>query len=288
MFSTGAAPPVHSGPRRMMPYIAAGWILMSALYASILYYFQGATTIMGLKVDSKQFCAHGQSTCSRVDLFAFQVVSGLALTLCGGLGFLTWHVSKRAHSALPQTPAGRLFGYLPEAEALAALNFMFQAWDFAVSLTIPEHKTAIMLMHHSMASLVAWCSIQHQYLHYYGVFFLGLSEVSSIPLVFLDLAKYFPPVPDTLFDKWIGIVCGPVFCLCFIYYRVVLWWPESWRLFQDVRAVTATGHAEKLRPGATWVLYLFLFCNIPLGCLQLYWLTLILEQIKLVVTGQRN
>ncbi len=32
------------------------------------------------------------------------------------------------------------------------------------------------------------------YVHYYAIFFLGISEVSSVPLVFVDVFKFFPDV----------------------------------------------------------------------------------------------
>jgi hypothetical protein len=116
-------------------------------------------------------------------------------------------------------------------------------------------------------------------LNYYGIFYLGLSEVSSLFLVFIDLSKYFPPIPGTLYDHFIGIVCGPMFVAAFTFYRVILWWPVSYQLFTDVYSVVTSGQAQKLRPGCSWVLYVFLGCNLPLGLLQLYWFTIILGEV---------
>ena len=79
--------------------------------------------------------------CSRPDLFAFQVGSGIAIFFVAILGFWTWHVSRRVHWAVPATPEGRLFAHLPEGEILAAVNLTFQVWDFVMSLVIPEHCT---------------------------------------------------------------------------------------------------------------------------------------------------
>ncbi|GKY99317.1 hypothetical protein MPSEU_000886800 [Mayamaea pseudoterrestris] len=276
----------YASVKRMMPIIVTGWIVLTACYLFFLHWFRDSITIFGMKPSAEYCVKQDIDTCKRPDLFAFQLVSGVALTLCGIVGFYTWHVTGRSHSALPNTAAGRLFDYLPEAELLAALNFMFQAWDFVISLSIPEHATPIMLAHHLMASAVAWCSIRYQCLHYYGVFFLGLTEVSSFFLVFIDLSKYYPSVPGSWLDTWVGGICGPCFALTFFYYRVWLWWPESMRLFRDVQEVARSGQAQKLRPQGTWVLYLFLVLNVPLGILQLYWFTIILEEAKKVVLGQ--
>ena len=275
----------YASVRRMMPFIVVGWIVMTAAYSLILHWLRDSTTVLGMTV-AKEYCVGQElASCKRPDLFAFQVVSGFALTACGIIGFYTWHITGRSHSGLPNTSAGRLFGHLPEAEWLAALNFMFQAWDFAISLQIPEHATPIMLAHHVMASTVAWCSIRYKVLHYYGVFFLGLTEVSSFFLVFVDLSKYYPPLDGSWFDVWVNGICGPSFAVTFFYYRVILWWPESIRLFRDVSEVVRTGQVQKLRPGKAWVLYLFLVLNLPLGLLQLYWSTIIIAEAKKVLLG---
>ncbi|CAN0438639.1 unnamed protein product, partial [Phaeothamnion confervicola] len=58
--------------------------------------------------------------------------------------------------------------------------------------------------------------------HYYAIFFLGVSEFSSIPLVFVDVLKHFPDVAKQ---------CGPLpttalrmaFALLFLAIRVVYW-----------------------------------------------------------------
>jgi hypothetical protein len=255
---------------------------MTSLYMSLIYWFRDSPTIFGMKVEDK-YCVN--PSCARPELFAFQVVSGFALTTCGVLGFYTWHVSKRSHTALPNNAAGRIFGHLPEAELLAALNFMFQVWDFVISISIPEHSSFLMLSHHLMASTVGWCSLRYHYLHYYGVFFLGLTEVSSFFLVFIDLGTYFPAVEGSQFKLWVDLVCGPFFAVTFFYYRIFLWWPESLRLLRDVKQVVGSGQADRLRTGSNWVLYLFLCLNLPLGVLQLYWSTIIAAEARAFIFG---
>jgi hypothetical protein len=103
------------------------------------------------------------------------------------------------------------------------------------------------------------------------VFFLGLSEFSSIFLVFVSLAKYFPPAPGSLMDVWVAI-CGPCFALTFTLYRVVLWWKVVSQLWSDASYVLKKGLMHTLRPGKTYVLYLLLALSIPMGLLQIYWL----------------
>jgi hypothetical protein len=282
-----AAAEIPSGARRMAPFILSGISFLTVVYASLCHLFAKSPSILGLPPPAPDFCRlvpEGEP-CYRPDLFAFQVSSGLAIFITGSVGFWTWHVSRRAHTAIPPTPEGRLFGYLPEAEWLASVNFTFQFWDFFISLLIPEHRTPLMLCHHLIAATVGWFSIRYTYLQFYGVFFLGCSELSSIFLVFVDLGRYFPPVPGTIYDSLVNAVCGPLFAAGFIYYRVLLWWPVSYQLLLDITAVMKSGQASKLRPTKEWVLYLYLGLNLPLGLLQLYWLTLIFDEGYKVVLG---
>jgi hypothetical protein len=109
--------------------------------------------------------------------------------------------------------------------------------------------------------------------------------VSSIFLVCIDLSKYFPPVTGTLFDLFVGI-CGPLFVVAFFYYRVLLWWKVSYLLWLDALHVIKSGVAENLRPGKSFVLYIFLTINIILGVLQLYWFGLIMGETAKVIRGE--
>lgn len=168
-----------------------------------------------------------------------------------------------------------------------------------------------MLAHHILAAAVSYFSLEYQYLHYYGskfilfrlllsrwqwrlthnrrlpctVFYLGLSEVSSIFLVLINLAQHFPPTPGSPFHLFVDFICGPLFVVTFFYYRVLLWWKVNWQLWQDAFSVISSGMAEKLRPKKSFVLYLFLACNVPLSILQLYWFWLICGESAKVVTS---
>jgi hypothetical protein len=154
------APPIPSGVPRMAPYIISGLCVLTAVYSTLFFTFRNSTSILGLPEAAAELCEGVDGFCSRSDLFAFQMTALLAITFCGASGFVSWHMNKRPHTAVPATPEGRLFGYLPEAEKLASVMFTFQVWDFFVSLVIPEHRTAVMMSHHVMAATVSWCSIR--------------------------------------------------------------------------------------------------------------------------------
>lgn len=284
--STGeeVAPNIPSGLNKRSNEIVGLYTVLTAVYAAIQYGFKDSDTVFGFAKPASEYCQETDGPCSRSDLFAFQVGSGFAICFCGVLGFQAWHISRRAHTALPQTPQGRLFGFLQESETLCAVNFTFQVWDFMISLIIPEHSGVLMLCHHVMAATVCCMALQHQVLHYYAVFFLGVTEFSSMFLLVVDLAKYFPPTEGTIYDTIVG-VCGPLFAVAFTIYRVYLWWKVSFLLWNDCYQVVTSGISNKLRPGKNYVLYTFLVLNVPLSFLQLYWFTIILGEAQKLLVG---
>ena len=101
----------------------------------------------------------------------------------------------------------------------------------------------------------------------------------------VDLAKYFPPEESESFFGIIVAICGPLFALTFTIYRVIVWWQVSYLLFTDCYHVVSTGISNQLRPGKNYVLYVFLVLNVPLGFLQLYWFTKIMEEVMKIVGG---
>jgi hypothetical protein len=173
-----------------------------------------------------------------------------------------------------------LYAYLPETEILVAINLTYQIWDFLVSTGIPEHCTLLMMTHHVVAATVCLTALSSHMLGYYATFFLGCSEVSSMFLVFLDMSKYFAATEASLLTLLVERLAAPLFVVTFVYYRVLLWWPMSYRLFCDVQEVVKSGRAQRLRPGRTWVMYLQLALDLPMGLLQFYWLTLIAQEVR--------
>ena len=115
------------------------------------------------------------------------------------------------------------------------------------------------------------------------VFYLGCSEISTIPLIAIDLAKFFPPLPETNYDFLVNGISGPLFAVTFIYYRVLLWWPVGYQMFKDIFHVIKNGEANKQRPGRNHVLYVMMLLNFFLGLLQLFWFrTILIEAMKVL------
>mmetsp|Transcript_24493 Transcript_24493/g.28349 ORF Transcript_24493/g.28349 Transcript_24493/m.28349 type:complete len:283 (-) Transcript_24493:82-930(-) len=223
-----------------------------------------------------QFCK--QEPCIRPSLFAFEGICGSVFIIMAYQSFRSWHVRKTPQKEFPQTPEGRVYGYSAESEKLAALSFVFQAWSVVFTPFIPEFYSSIMMGHHFMAALVSYLALQYQYYHYYVVFFLALTEVSSIPLVMISLGKYFP----TAFSFAVPIA-QPLFVIGFAYYRVFLWNKVSFALWKDAIHVLSKGVAEQYRPKKSFCLYIILTIDVILGFLQLFWFTMIVGEILKVL-----
>jgi len=348
-YTSANPPPFGSELERLRPRFFGLFSLMMGSYCVLKWklqfsndndnnnnqhYQQGNDNkIWGIFRPASQYCTgdngdndNTNTNCSRSDLFAFAIVSLVSFCIMGGWAFIETHI-KQAHRnmAVPQTPAGRCFGYFPTAEWISIVCFTYQIWDFVVSLTIKEHCTAVMMIHHVTAAIVSGVGLFHQYMLYYGFYFFGLSEVSSVFLVLINLDKHFPatttieedtintnhnidgmnmvdgvtadydhfdidattPTPTLrlVFGLLVKNYCVPLFAILFLVYRGLLWWPVSYMLFKDCWTIIRSGQAEKLRPGKTWVLYVLMVCNIPMGFLQLYWSSVIVTKVYEIVNN---
>jgi hypothetical protein len=237
---------------------------------------------------AEQYCTAETKTypspCIRPSLFAFESICALTFVVMATVSVKSWHIHQVPQTTIPQTPIGRVYGYSSESEKLAALSFVFQAWSVVFTPFIPEFYSNIMMAHHIMAALASYMALQYQYYHYYAVFFLALTEVSSVPLVIISLGKYYP----TYFGTFVPIA-QPLFAITFSYYRVYLWQKVSVGLWSDAIAVLKkkdknnVSIAEQFRPGKTLCLYVYLFIDVLLGFLQLFWFTTILFEVMKVM-----
>jgi hypothetical protein len=262
----------------VLPYVMAGCVAMNVLYSLLVS--ADLPLRLGLPAPAAALCnGQQEDDCSRPDLLAFSAISGLTFIVCGGIGIYSWHVTGRAKRTSPEL---RLYGYLSEAKWLTAINLTYQIWDFYISMRIPGFCTPIMMTHHAVAGIVAYSGLSSQILSTYAIFYMGLSEVSSIFLVVADLGNSFPPVPGTAYDTLFNGISAPLFVMSFLYYRVVLWWwPMTYNLFRDAQTVLQNGVAEKR--GRKWMLYLILALNLPMGFLQLYWAAMIIKKVQSMV-----
>lgn len=253
----------NSNDMPILPVVLTGACLMHAAFLFL------QTQVPSWKA-ADDFCHEKTTNCLRPDLMAFQIISGLVFVVCAAMGIFAWYGTGTCHS-----PSKRLFAQLPMAKWLTLWNLTYQIWDYGISFVIPEFQQPVLFAHHAAAATVAYAALRYNMLGYYAVFFMGLSEVSSVFLVLIDLGRYIPPKAGTYYDQLVNQVCAPLFVVTFFYYRVILWWyPITVNLLQDV----SDGLKKPKSPN--WVMYLLLLLDIPMGLLQLYWMTLILQTVQ--------
>ena len=211
MTATTVAPTYIPGFTHLFKECMFGFFALTALFFLV--------QIPGSKISpSDKFCTEESGTypppCTRPSLLAFESVCATVFVLMTILSVKSWHIDKHPQKDLPQTPEGRFYGYSSTSEKIAALSFVFQGWSCLATPFIPEFYSGIMMSHHIMATTVSFIALQNQYYHYYVVFFLALTEVSSVPLVTMSLAKYYPQ----LFSSFVP-AAQPMFVVLFTYYR---------------------------------------------------------------------
>ena len=197
---------------------------------------------------------------------------------------LTGRLSKSLHriiphlfdpnpSQLPSSPTERIYGCRPGERLILNITQAFQFWDLLMSVLIPHHRTPIMLVHHLLAFLVSWYASRYTTMLHYSVFFCAISEVSSVPLCFMDLNN----IIGGYFEGWWVEAIKMSFVFFFFVFRVVLWMGKfTPRLFSD-SIYCLELDTEVCRPGLSWHVKFFCAVCLVLGCLQLYWMGLIIQ-----------
>lgn len=201
---------------------------------------------------------------------AHQVLSLPLMIYLSTVGGLAWFHSPK------ESVAERVLGVDDTGQHIAALMMWVQLlWNIPMCCLVRSlREDRLMLLHHVGMAAVAGV-MQLPLYAYYANFFIGFSELSSIPLVFVDLhrtehrkwKRYIDS--NDCFSRSLGI-CRAAFILGFVVIRVVY--------FPYVMARDARGVYE------TRILFdgpLLLYSSVPLAgalfcLLQWYWMCKIL------------
>lgn len=148
----------------------------------------------------------------------------------------------------------------------------YQFWNFIFSLAVKELRDPISLLHHVASGLCAFFSM-HPFLQYYGLFFYGVPEVSSVPLTIVSLSKSFPFIKEDYpklhnFGKW-------SFGVLFLIIRLVMWTYVSFFYWKDtVHLLTADE-----TPHSMFIVGYYCFANVVLTSMQYFWGYKIIRQM---------
>lgn len=135
----------------------------------------------------------------------------------------------------------------------------------------------ISFCHHVATGSVVALAL-HPFLHYHAVFFVGLSEVSTVALCIVLifqkdrgvalLAERYPTL-----DVAIGVIFSVLFVIC----RICLWFFYSKYFWQDLLELLHSGMAH-----SSFAVVWYLVANACLSVLQLYWLSEIFKGIAAI------
>ena len=214
----------------------------------------------------------------KVRIAAYEVVSFSAclyLTVTGARGFL--HDKGTAVDDW-------VYGHSATADHLAHVMTGYQLYNLAVCLGIAEYRTFEFLAHHVTTALLSWCVLA-PYVHYYAFWYIGIAELSSVPLALVDVGRYFPAVGQRF--PAFNMAARLLFALTFMVVRVGVWPCISvlfWRsnlpyLFGGL------GMAGYPAPRRMWVIVLFLVTNFGLTGLQFMWAGKLIKQAKRMLGG---
>ncbi len=140
-------------------------------------------------------------------------------------------------------------------------------WDIPTTAFTPQLRNWPMMIHHvamlvTAALSLGVCSNGTPVLGYYAPFFFGATEISTPPLVVMDVLKCHElPSPDWL---------GPLFAFLFLTTRAFYFPYVAGNVLFDIRNVTSNGIYPK-------ALYSLAFLNMLFTILQLYWGILVVQ-----------
>jgi len=150
-------------------------------------------------------------------------------------------------------------------------------WDIPVSIAVPQLRKIDVIVHHIVMTIVAWVGAVTLPMHYL-FFYLGISELSSIPLLCYDqlqvtVMSMKESRLTTLRDRF-QIMAAICFTLIRAYYFTKI---TLMHFVPDVRFVlpTANRAVNALRFG--------MIASIGFTALQLYWFSKI---VRVVVLGE--
>lgn len=205
---------------------------------------------------------------------------GVDFLSCFIVAALGWNARAIAYDMVTATlggknamaPAGmeqRVFTYHPAGFRIALFFFVFQVknlWDTIVWNDGPEF-----IFHHLASMLASYGAMYPSFGHFYAIFFLGLSEISTA--VLCVLANF----DDEFGVKGLGeafpmakVVVGALFVCLFILCRTIMWPIATYYFMRDAR-LALKGSGPRLDACKKWM-KLFMFCLTGLSVLQVLWL----------------
>jgi len=153
----------------------------------------------------------------------------------------------------------RIYGYSESAATISALTIAYELYNTIAVLFLHEYRNAAFIGHHS-TTFVLGLLVSYPFLHYYVLFFFGVTAISSAPLAMVELMHI-------LKLSKVEVFCRGLFCIFFLAIRTVYWPIVSYYFWADELAAL-----NGAVPVHSYFSHIFLLvANIFLTALQFYW-----------------
>lgn len=212
-------------------------------------------------------------------------VDALACLTISILGFLNRQilneVSTFDRSKIEKSFSNRIHGYQPEAHRVLLLFIAYQVKNTYDSYVWDDG--AIFIAHHLFAGMTAWYGMYPGVASMYGLFFMGISEISTCVLVLL--ANFDPQFGIDGLDQVFPltkVVLGVLFVILFIICRVILWPIYSYHFLLDSKMVLKRDSALETNEKKK-ALKMMVVSNLFLTVLQIVWLGEVIMTAKVEI-----
>lgn len=240
-----------------------------------------AATVIGLVVVYsffsfivRRFLSPSASTLKQNRL-AYQATNLLVNSFLGVSGIYCELFTKPSRSLLVE----EMITNYNQFQFFGTLQLGYQLWAIPVGVWL-VHETTPMLVHHFATILVAtMSSFCTNGFRFWGAFFYGFIEITSVPLSVMNTFKDHP--------SWIErhgpfyLVVRLIFALSFLYVRLYLFVPRMYLFLTDLFLITATSNNRFYQAymAVVWLSSFFL------QVLQVWWGWLILKGLLKVMLG---
>ena len=207
---------------------------------------------------------------------AFEIVAGLCVTYLGCAGIVGYY-SLLGVEDIVKLDQNKFYARSTFVENhLIYPMISYQGWNFLLCvLSFSKSITGgtdlwdpAMIGHHFVTGSLAYFGLA-PYLHFYGLFYFGIAELTNIPLTVMDVFKYFKDMATA--NPTLNSITRTTFAISFIILRLVIWPIYSYPFWVGSLKLIGYGESEDGKIHSYFVVGFFLFANIFLTSLQFFW-----------------
>ena len=251
-------------PERMAPYVAGAVQVVAYCLLELVFVF-----VLNAARDCHPLLANptNRNVLARI-AFSVVVLVYIGWQGCAMYTELDW---QRAVEAA--TPSERLYVYVPRMHFLCAVMTSFQK---NLLDTLRWRDGPEFVAHHIATIVLGVCCNDAAFCHLYGIFYFGISEVSTAfvsTLAAFDPDHGVPALSEHL--PLTKAVLGGCFVVSFLAIRIVVWPIVSWWLVRDALVVLSDGTAHSAP-----VLVVIMTMLSGLTLLQFVWLGEIIRRVR--------